>query len=57
MPLPKNTRFRVHTTPKGTKVRLAFTPSGKVIEAKNIKTGKTHTRAEFKADAKRKKKK
>ena len=50
MPVPKGTKFRQ----KGD-VRLAFSPSGKVIEAKNMKTGKIHTAAEFKADAKKKK--
>lgn len=55
MPLPKSTRYAVKTTKSGKKIRLAFTPKGKVIEAKNLKTGKTHTRAEFKADAKKKK--
>jgi hypothetical protein len=56
MPLPKGTRFRVTTTKSGKKVRLAFR-NGKVIEAKNIKTGAIHSFSEFKADAKRKKKK
>ena len=51
MPL-KGVRYRYK---KGTKIRLAF--RGKtVVEAKNMKTGKTHTPAEFKADKKRKKK-
>ena len=54
MPLPKVTKYRVKTTKGGKKVRLAF-KGGKVIEAKNLKTGKTHTPAEFKADRKRKK--
>jgi hypothetical protein len=35
---------------KGTKVRLAFCGDGKVIEAKNTKTGRTHTPAEFARD-------
>lgn len=56
MPLPKSTHYAVKTTKTGKKVRLAFTPGGKVIEAKNMKTGKTHTPAEFKADRKKKKK-
>lgn len=34
-------------------VRLAF-KGGKVVEAKNLKTGKIHTQAEFKADKKKK---
>lgn len=54
MPLPKSTRFAVKKTSKGN-VRLAFSPGGKVIEAKNMKTGKVHTPAEFKADRKKKK--
>lgn len=37
----------------GTKMRLHFTPSGKVDEAKNMKTGATHTPAEFAQDAAR----
>lgn len=37
-------------------VRIHITPSGTVNEAKNLKTGKTHTPAEFKADKKRAKK-
>lgn len=41
-------RYRMH---RG--VRLHFTPSGTVDEAKNMKTGKTHTPAEFAADRKR----
>jgi len=40
-------------TPKGM-MRLAF-KNGKVIEAKNMKTGRTHTPAEFRADARRRK--
>ena len=31
-------------------VRLHFTPSGRVNEAKNMKTGATHTPAEFEKD-------
>ena len=56
MPLPKGTRVRVKTTKTGKKVRLAF-KGNKVIETKNVKTGATHTMAEFKADAKKVKKK
>ncbi len=52
MPLGPGVRFRYAP---GGKVRLAFR-GGKVIEAKNMKTGATHTPAEFAADAKRKKK-
>jgi len=55
MPTPKGTRFRVKTTKSGEKIRLAF-KGKKVIEAKNLKTGKTHTQAEFKADRKKRKK-
>jgi hypothetical protein len=46
-------RFRVKTTSSGKKVRLHFTPGGKVNEAKNLKTGATHTPAEFGADRKK----
>lgn len=45
-------RFRVVTTKSGKKVRLHFTPGGTVNEAKNLKSGATHTPAEFKADRK-----
>lgn len=37
---------------KGTHVRLAFV-GGKVVEAKNTKTGATHTPQEFAADRRR----
>ena len=48
MPL-KGARYRVKTTNSGKKVRLAF--KGKqVVEAKNLKTGQTHSEAEFKQD-------
>jgi hypothetical protein len=49
-------RFRVKTTKFGKKVRLAF-KGNKVVEAKNLKTGRTHTQEEFKKDVKRKVKK
>lgn len=53
MPI-KGVRYAVKTTSKGKKVRLAF--KGKeVVEAKNLKTGATHTPKEFKADKKKKK--
>jgi len=39
-------RYRVKTTEKGKKVRLAF-KNNRVVEAKNLKTGKTHTHKEF----------
>ena len=48
-------KYRVKTTKSGKEVRLAFV-NGKVVEAKNLKTGKTHTPAEFKSDAKKKRK-
>lgn len=51
MPLPEGTKYRYKP---GTKIRLAFL-KGKVVEAKNMKSGATHTHAEFKADARRKK--
>ena len=55
MPL-KNVRYRV-VTRGGTKIRLAFRGKGTVVEAKNLKTGKTHTPEEFAKDrAKRKQK-
>lgn len=53
----RGARYRVKTTKGGKKVRLAFRGK-KVVEAKNLKTGKIHTEAEFKADrAKRRRKK
>ena len=55
MPLPKGTRYRVKTMKGGKKVRLAFRGK-KVIEAKNLKSGATHTLGEFKADRKKRKK-
>jgi len=56
MPI-KSARYRV-TIKGGQKVRLAFKGKGKVVEAKNLKTGATHTPAEFAKDkAKRSKKK
>ena len=53
MPVPKGARFRVKTTKSGAKIRLAFVGKGKVVEAKNLRTGKTHTPAEFARDRKR----
>ena len=53
MPVGKGT-YRVTTTPGGKKVRLHFTPKGVVNEAKSLKSGATHTPAEFKADRKKK---
>ena len=55
-PLPKGVRVRVKTTKTGKKIRLAF-KNNKVVEAKNLKTGATHTPAEFKAERKKRKKK
>lgn len=52
MPI-KGVRYRVVTTKRGKKVRLAFRGK-KVVEAKNLKTGATHTPAEFKKDRKKK---
>lgn len=46
MPLGPGVRYRYK---RGTDVRLAF-KGGQVIEAKNTKTGATHTPSEFKAD-------
>ena len=46
-------RYRV-VTRGGEKVRLHFTPGGTVNEAKNLKTGATHTPEEFRADRRRK---
>ena len=51
MPLGPGVRYRYAP---GGKVRLAF-KNGKVIEAKNMKTGATHTPKEFAADHKKKK--
>lgn len=50
MPLPQGTRYRYK---KGTKLRLAFNPKGQAVEAKNMKTGATHTPSEFAADRKK----
>jgi hypothetical protein len=54
MPVGKG-KYRVITTSSGEKIRLHWTPGGKVNEAKNLKSGATHTPAEFKADAKKRK--
>lgn len=51
--MPKGTKYRYK---KGTKIRLALL-NGEVIEAKNTKTGATHTKEEFEKDASRKRKK
>ena len=55
MPLP-GARYRVRTTKTGKEVRLAFRGKN-VVEAKNLKTGATHTPEEFAADRARRKKK
>lgn len=52
MPLRAKGGVRYRYRP-GTHIRLAFTRGGKVIEAKNMKTGATHTPAEFRRDARR----
>lgn len=52
MPVGKG-KYRTVITKTGKMIRLHFTPSGKVNEAKNMKTGATHTPAEFRADAKK----
>lgn len=54
MPLPKGTRYAT-TTKTGKKIRLAFAKGAprhgaEPIEAKNLKTGATHTPAEFARD-------
>ncbi len=51
MPINK-ARYAVKTTKTGKKVRLAF-QDGEVVEAKNLKTGATHTPAEFAAERKK----
>ena len=57
MPLPKGTRVRVKTTKTGKKIRLAFARgTNRVIEAKNLRTKKTHTRGEFARERRRRKK-
>ena len=49
MPLEGNVRYRYKP---GTDVRLAFR-GNEVVEAKNMKSGATHTPAEFAADRKK----
>ena len=47
MPLRGNVRYRVVRTGRGP-VRLAFDEeAGEVVEAKNLKTGATHTPKQF----------
>lgn len=55
MPLGPGVRYRVRTTTSGKKIRLAFR-GNKVIEAKNLKTGKVHTPAEFAQDRRKRRK-
>lgn len=50
MPI-KGATYAIKKTSKGP-VRLAF-KKGKVVEAKNMKTKKTHTQAEFRSEAKK----
>lgn len=52
MPLPEGARVRVETTKTGKKIRLAFV-GNRVVEAKNLRTGATHTPKEFAADRRR----
>lgn len=52
MPIGRSVRYRVKTTPSGEKIRLAF-KGNEVVEAKNLKTGATHTPEEFKKDKKK----
>lgn len=52
MPI-KDGKYRTVETSKGP-VRLHFNRQGEVDEAKNLKTGKTHSPAEFAADKKKK---
>lgn len=49
MPLGEGVRYRFK---KGTHTRLAF-KGNQVVEAKNTKTGATHTPAEFARDRKK----
>jgi hypothetical protein len=53
MPLGPHVHYAVKTTKSGKEIRLAFA-NGQVIEAKNLKTGATHTPAEFAADRRKK---
>jgi hypothetical protein len=50
MPI-KGARYRMVKTPKGP-VRLAFKGAKTVVEAKNIKTGATHTPEQFRRERK-----
>lgn len=55
MPL-RGVRYRVRTYKSGRKVRLAFR-GRTVVESKNLKTGATHTPAEFRADRRKRRRK
>jgi hypothetical protein len=50
MPIPGGGRYRVKTTASGKQIRLHFTQGGVVNEAVNLKSGATHTPAEFAKD-------
>ena len=52
MPVPEGARFRV-TRRGGQKIRLAIVGKKMVVEAKNLRTGATHTPAEFARDRKK----
>ena len=54
MPLGKGVRYRVKTTASGKKIRLAFR-GNTVVEATNVKTGATHSPADFARDRRRRK--
>jgi hypothetical protein len=54
MPI-KDGKYRIVDTPKGP-VRLHFNRQGVVDEAKNMRTGATHSPAEFAKDRKNKEK-
>ena len=49
MPLGKGVKYRMVPLKGGGYERLAF-KGGHVIETKNMKSGATHTQAEFRAD-------
>ena len=55
MPLPKNVKYGMKKTKAGM-MRYAFIGK-KMVEAKNMKTGATHTPKEFAADTKKRAKK
>ena len=52
MPVPKGTTYRMRPMKGGGFERIGFSPGGKVVETKNMKSGATHSAAEFKADRK-----